>query len=424
MAEKESSQPSMEHHDYQEKGKVDGIDHAALQSIETMGQMSDAYKTLERRVVRKLDCTLVPMLWIMYLFNYLDRNNIAQARLNSFEKDLGLKGNQFNIALHGYATTLEHATVSELALRTAILYSGLILATAFSGLLAAGIFSGLDQVKGLAGWQWLFILEGAGCFLISMIALVVLPDFPGQKTGSARWLFSDEERTFLAERIKKDRVSEDEIDRSVWTGLRAALLDIKTWLFTLTLTLNHSAYGFNNFFPTIVKGFGFGNNTITLILTAPPYLLAAFVAFGVARSSDRRKERGWHIAIPTIFSCIGFIISVATLNRPARYTAAFLYIAGCFSSNALIFSWASNSLSQSPEKRACATAVINVLSQLGNIWSPYFFPSDQGPRYTMAMLLMMASTVGCGLTAISIKWLLIRANRRLEQSGATIFFSL
>lgn len=148
------------------------------------------------------------------------------------------------------------------------------------------------------------------------------------------------------------------------------------------------------------------------------------MAFAVAMSSDRRKERGWHIAMGTIVSCGGFIVSAATLDRPARYTAAFLYIAGCFSSNALIFSWASNSLSQSPEKRACATAIINVLSQTGNIWSPYFFPPDQGPRYTMAMLLMMASTVGCGLTALCIKWLLKKANRRLEEAGATSFFSL
>jgi hypothetical protein len=193
---------------------------------------------------------------------------------------------------------------------------------------------------------------------------------------------------------------------------------------TLTLGLNHSAYGFNNFFPTIVKGFGFGSNTITLILTAPPYLLAALVAFAVARSSDRFKERGWHIAMPTIVSCTGFIISAATLNRPARYASAFLYISGCFSSNALIFSWASNTLSDSPEKRACATAIINVLSQLGNIWSPYFFPKSDGPRYTMAMILMMASTVGCGLLAVLIKWLLIRANRRLKEAGATNLYSL
>jgi MFS family permease len=122
-------------------------------------------------------------------------------------------------------------TRKELALRTAILYSGLILATAFSGLLAAGIFEGLDQVGGLAGWQWLFILEGAGCFVIAMIAIVVLPDFPGSKTGSCRWLFNEDERRISYERVERDRVAGKQISRSVWVGLKAAALDSKTWLF-------------------------------------------------------------------------------------------------------------------------------------------------------------------------------------------------
>lgn len=94
------------------------------------------------------------------------------------------------------------------------------------------------------------------------------------------------------------------------------------------LLANHSAYGFNNFFPTIVKGFNLGGNTITLVLTAPPYLLAAVIAFFVAYSSDKRKERGFHISVPRGVACIGFIISVSTLNSAARYTAAFLYIGG------------------------------------------------------------------------------------------------
>lgn len=94
------------------------------------------------------------------------------------------------------------------------------------------------------------------------------------------------------------------------------------------LTANHSAYGFNNFFPTIVKGFKLGSNTLTLILTAPPYLLATVVAFTTAWSSDRRKERGFHISVPQGVACVGFIISVSTVNTVARYFAAFLYICG------------------------------------------------------------------------------------------------
>jgi mannose/fructose/N-acetylgalactosamine-specific phosphotransferase system component IIC len=82
--------------------------------------------------------------------------------------------------------------------------------------------------------------------------------------------------------------------------------------------LTHPAKGFNNFFPTIVKGFHLGSTTTTLLLTAPPYLVGAIVSFAVAYSSDRHKERGFHISVPMSVAMVGFIISVATLNVPAR----------------------------------------------------------------------------------------------------------
>lgn len=53
----------------------------------------------EKRLVRKLDLTLLPMVWVLYMFNYLDRNAIAQAKLNNIESDLGLVGDQFNTAI-------------------------------------------------------------------------------------------------------------------------------------------------------------------------------------------------------------------------------------------------------------------------------------------------------------------------------------
>lgn len=59
----------------------------------------EARAKIERRIVRKLDMTVMPMVWSLYLFNYLDRNNIAQAKLNGIEDDLGLVGDQFNTAI-------------------------------------------------------------------------------------------------------------------------------------------------------------------------------------------------------------------------------------------------------------------------------------------------------------------------------------
>lgn len=61
-------------------------------------------------------------------------------------------------------------TKRELALRTAVLYSGLLLATAFSGLIAAGVFAGLDGARGLAGWRWLFLIEGVASFVAGVVA--------------------------------------------------------------------------------------------------------------------------------------------------------------------------------------------------------------------------------------------------------------
>ncbi|CAG7565385.1 unnamed protein product [Fusarium equiseti] len=447
------------------------------------------WKQSEKSLVRKLDMTLMPMVWILYMFNYLDRNNIAQARLDDFEADLGLVNNQFNIAVSilnvGYmlaqlpsnmiltrvrpsiylpccvivwscvsAATAGVTSFSgliavrfvlgiveapffpgaffmlsswytrkELALRTAVLYSGLVIATAFSGLIAAGIFAGLSDTARLHGWQWLFILEGAGSVVAAILAFILLPDFPESTTGSQKWLLTDHERQVAIQRIALDRVSLPETDRSVWHGLGLAVKDIRTWIFVIILCANHTAYGFNNFFPTSVPALAF-YLCKQYVLTAPPYLFGAAVSFLVAYSSDRFNERGYHISVPMVFAIVGFIISVATLNNAARYAASFFYCAGAFAANAAVYSWAASSLNQTPEKRACGTAIVNLLSQLGNIWSPYFFPASDGPRYVMAMLLMMGFSALSIVASLLMKFLLKKDNRKLlaeaEQSGRAV----
>ena len=108
------------------------------------------------------------------------------------------------------------------------------------------------------------------------------------------------------------------------------------------LCSNQSAYGFNYFYPVIVQGFGLGSRTITLVCTAPAYLVGAAVSFGVAWHSDRKGERGLHVAIPMCVAVVGFVISIAVLNVPARYVASFLYVSGCFSASAVLYSSVAN----------------------------------------------------------------------------------
>lgn len=182
-------------------------------------------------------------------------------------------------------------------------------------------------------------------------------------------------------------------------------------LFNLGIT---ASYGFNNFFPSIVQGFNMGSRTITLLLTAPPYVFGAICSLFVCYSSDRQKERGYHIMGGVGVAVIGFIVSAASLQQPARYTASFLYIGGLFSVNPLVYAWALSTLSSTPEKRAASSAVVNVFGHCGNIMSPYFFPSTDAPRYLMAMLLMMAMAVLTVIMATSVKFSLARENKKLK----------
>ncbi|KAF6806571.1 major facilitator superfamily transporter [Colletotrichum musicola] len=414
--QQQQSPPADDNASVHVKASLDHVErsHGLQPGTETERYQTPECKAAERRVVRKLDLTLIPMVWILYMFNYLDRNNIAQARLDNFERDVGLIGNQFNVAVSilnvGYmlaqlpsnmiltrvrpsiylpccvlvwscvsAATAGVTSFSgllavrlvlgvveapffpgaffvlsawytrkELALHTAVLYSGLVLATAFSRLIAVGIFAGLSGVRGL--------------------------------TGCGKWLFTREEREVVLQRIALDRVSAPEAE-------------------------------------SIVRSMNIGSRTLTLVLTAPPYLFGAVVSFLVAYSGDRPNERGYHISAPMAVATVGFVISASTLNVPARYFASFLYCSGAFAANAAVYSWVANSLNQTPEKRACGTAIVNLLSQLGNIWSPYFFPSSDGPRYFIALLLMMAFSALSIVASMFMKYLLKKENKKLVEEG-------
>lgn len=308
---------------------------------------------------------------------------------------------------------------SEFALRVALLYSGLVLAQAFSGLIAAGVFHGMDGAMGLAGWQWLFILEGAISAFFALTAFFILPNYPQSRTGGAMWYMTEDMRQVAHARILDDRV-ERSSKASVWHGLWLAVKDIKLYGFLCLNIFITSSYGFNNFFPTIVRGLEIGGgdeNVTSLLLTAPPYVLGTFCTFFVAWDSDRRSDRGLHIMIPLSFSVLGFIVTVATGNASARYAMTFLYASGCFSANTLQYTWAVSTLSQTPEKRAAAGAIVNIFGHLGNIWSPFFFPDSDAPRYTMAMILQIVFA-GLGITmAAIIKWHLTRKNKKLKQEA-------
>lgn len=179
---------------------------------------------------------------------------------------------------------------------------------------------------------------------IAILAAFTLPDSPLQ----TRWL-TQEERELAHARIARDTTGRRE-GTSVWTGLREACTDWRTWVFCLMDNMHLSANGFKNFLPSVIKTLGY-NTTITLVLTCPPYLFAAFVSVAVSWSSGRFNERTWHTTASKLIACAGFAISCATLNIPARFVGIMLFVGATYGVNNIILGWTASGKSIFHQKR-------------------------------------------------------------------------
>lgn len=228
------------------------------------------------------------------------------------------------------------------------------------------------------------------------------------------WLNAEEQR--LADlRVSRD-TTEKRLAGKTWTGgLKEACLDYRTWIFALMGNLHLSANNFKNYMPTAVKSLGF-NDTISLILTCPPYLFGAFTSIAVSWSSGYFNERTWHIVISKAVAIVGFAVATATHNIGARYFAMFIFVGATYGVNNINLSWTSATLGQTDEKKAAAIAIVNMLGNLSFIYTPYLWNDEGSPLFRPAMIASIAFSVGVGLTAWLMKWILVRQNRKIREA--------
>ncbi|KAE9974876.1 hypothetical protein EG327_008628 [Venturia inaequalis] len=431
----------------------------------------------EIALVKKLDRWIMPMLWSMYWLHYLDRNATALARLNDLEEDLNLSGTQYqtcvSILFVGYLlgqipsnmfltrtrpsrymglAMMLWAVISaltavcnnfvgllmvrfflgicqapyypgavyllsifytrkEVATRIAILYTGNILAQAFAGLIAAGIFHGLDDVAGIAGWRWLFILQGAVTLVVAIVAFFILPDFP----LTTVWLTPDE-RQLAHSRVELDIV-DNEGEASTWEGFRQASSDPMTWIFAIMAHFHLAAHGFKKFLPTVVETLGF-KETITLVLTCPPYLIAGFISIAVSWSSSKYSEITWHITISKAVATTGFVVAciLPSNNVAGRYSSMVIFTMGTYAVNSIIMGWTSSTCAQTKEKKAVAIGIVSTVSDASFIWTPYLWPESDAPGYRIALGSSAGFSVATAMTAWLVKILLKRKNAKLRRS--------
>lgn len=142
-----------------------------------------------------------------------------------------------------------------------------------------------------------------------------------------------------------------------------------------------------NFFPTVVQTLNYGKIQ-TLLLTAPPYVLAMITAFANAWHADRTGERYFHITLPLYVAVAAFVIAAATTSTGPRYLSMMLMVPGIYTGYVVALGWISNILPRPPAKRAAALAFINAVSNASSIYASYMYPSSAGPRYGTSPIMI------------------------------------
>lgn len=259
----------------------------------------------------------------------------------------------------------------------------------------------------------LFIIEGAVTVVIALLAIPILPDHP----LTTKWL-TEEERQLAHDRIRRDTVQE-ETETSTVSNLKMAFSDPRLYLLALMQNLHLSANGFTNFFPTVVGTLGF-DETMTLVLTAPPFILSAIVGPLWGVSSGKFNERSWHITSMMFLAMIGFIISAVTVNVAARYVSCFCFAVGVYAVNSCILGWVSATLGQTMQKKAISLGFVNIIANASYIYTPYLFPKSHDPGYVMGMGVEAGFTAGVIICVWILRFWLRSTNRKLQRSGQDV----
>jgi MFS transporter, ACS family, tartrate transporter len=274
------------------------------------------------------------------------------------------------------------------------------------GSLVSGVLLDLDGLMGLAGWQWLFILEAAPAVVLGFAFWFFMTDWPSQ----AHWL-TQAQRDWLIGRLDAERTQRESIRHY---SLKQALLDRRVLVLSLVyFGGTFAGYGIALFQPQIVHQLaaGFG---MTGLINAIPYVFAAGAMVLWGRHSDHTGERPRHVAIAYSVGAAG-LIATALMTDPVL-TMVMLVIAAMGQSSTGPTFWTLPTAMLSGTAAAGGIALINALGNLGGFFGPYLFgliKDATGGSFTFGL---MALALGPIMSASIV--LMLGHDRRLEHIPA------
>ncbi|RQT98644.1 MFS transporter [Burkholderia cepacia] len=259
---------------------------------------------------------------------------------------------------------------------------------AFGSPLSAWLMTGLSGAHGLAGWQWMFIVEGLPCVLLGALALKVLSDRP----ADAAWLTDDEKRLLAAE-LHAPGAGHHSFGQ--------VLRDPRVYLLAFAyFTIICGIYAVSFWLPSILKADGVTDTMQIGLYSMIPYVCAAIAMIVIGRRSDRRGERRFHSAVPALIGAIALAVAT-TANGNLVVSLVGMTIATSMIWAAYTVFWAIPSQYLKGDAAAGGIALINTIGLIGGFLSPTIIGAIHSATGSMAAgLLVMVALLVAGAAVL------------------------
>jgi ACS family tartrate transporter-like MFS transporter len=274
-----------------------------------------------------------------------------------------------------------------------------MVAVPISGLIGgplSGALLGLNGVFGLAGWQWLFLVEGLPAIFLGMIVLVYLTDRP----EAARWL-APAEQDWLVSKLTAERTA---CRAAHSIGTFAALTNATVWQLGIIFLLSAIGfYGYSFWSPLVIKSLtGSSNFGVGVILAVISAMTIAFMLLNSAHS-DRTDERPLHVAIPLAIMGVGFLgCALLPERRLALLSLALVPIGHCGAYGPF---WSTPTRFLTGSAAAAGVALVPSVANVGGFLGPTLMGAmkDRFGTHVPAFMLLGACGVIAALLALRLR---------------------
>ncbi|KAH7108375.1 putative high-affinity nicotinic acid transporter [Auriculariales sp. MPI-PUGE-AT-0066] len=413
--------------------------------VREMHEIPEPDPEIQRKILRKLDWFMLPLLALFYLCNALDKASLGNAKTNHMDKDLHLVGNQYYqlitafyapFCVMGTPITILIKRFSAARVLPVMAYSfgGISMLSAaaknFGGIMTlrillavseaasfpgvvfylssfytrgelarrVGIFYAASSIAGafggliafgvfsahtsLKGWQILFLVEGGFTLIVATLMLLILP-----KSVDNCWFLKPEEREVARNRLLRDATSVLGSKMDI-KGAFKSLVEWQTlaW-FAIEFCLGVPLASVSNFLPQVVGRLGY-STVKTNLYTVAPNIVGAVCLILLSQSSDYFRERSLHLVTALAITMVGFIILGAidvTAHLHVSYFACFLLCMGSFIPSVFCVSWASNN-TLDENRRAVLVALTVAFGNAAGLVSSNVFRAQDEPKYIPALI--------------------------------------